>query len=226
MRNLLSTLLARPTAGHECRRHDAASVDAIAPRHAEPAAGEIARTSASASALCAVGSTVQEPRRRMPIVPRRIIMVWSVLPRCGCCHADAVSSRLSGRAGHQDPRRGPAARASRSSSSSRAGRWPDGFHDAGISVTVGDPAACDYLRQGRPHPEHLRHHRRQRQAQPQENPRGGARRRRHAGLRARHRPEAPTSAPSEFHAGVSRRRLPHDGRAVRPAAAHRVRAAR
>ena len=40
------------------------------------------------------------------------------------------------------------------------------LHDAGVTVTVGDPAPHRHLPQGRHRPQHLRHHRRQRQAQP------------------------------------------------------------
>ena len=91
------------------------------------------------------------------------------------------------------------------------------LHDAGVDVDRRRPAAHRHLPQGRHRPQHLRHHRRQRQAQPQEDPRSGARRRRHAGLRPRHRrrdarqarrraaqpsfPTSPTSSMSELFGG-------------------------
>ena len=77
------------------------------------------------------------------------------------------------------------------------------LHDAGISLTVRRPAAHGHLSQSRRRPRHLRHHRGQRPAQPEERARGGPRRRRHARLRPRRRrrdprPSARTSCGLEF----------------------------
>ncbi len=96
------------------------------------------------------------------------------------------------------------------------------LHDAGVTVTAGDPAPHRHLPQGRHRPLDLRHHRGQRQAQPEENPGGGARRRRRAGLRARGRHRRDRPARRRVPRRVPRRRLPLDVGAVRRAAAHRV----
>ena len=147
-----------------------------------------------------------------PHLGERIIVGW---------YSDAVSSRLSGRTGHQDARRDPAARlrgrVHRREPAARAAPPRRGRH--------GDrrrPAAHRHLSQSRPRPQHLRHHRRQRPPQPQEDSRGGARRRRHAGLRARHRRRRHRQARRRVPRRVSRRLVPVDVGAVRRAAAHRV----
>ena len=75
------------------------------------------------------------------------------------------------------------------------------LHDAGVHVIAGDPAAHRHLPQGRHRPQHLRHHRRQRPPQPQEDPR-----RRSATPAARSStcsasaPRRPRERAEEFHA--------------------------
>ena len=75
------------------------------------------------------------------------------------------------------------------------------LHDAGVTGHGRRSPPHRHLPQSRHRPRHLRHHRGQRPAQPEEDPRGGARRRRHAGLRARHRRRRrPRKRAEEFHA--------------------------
>ena len=82
-------------------------------------------------------------------------------------HSDAVSSRLSGRAGHQDARRNPAARLrGRVHRREPPARPPPARGGRHRHRRRSPPHR--HLPQGRPRPEHLRHHRRQRRAQPEE----------------------------------------------------------
>ena len=111
-------------------------------------------------------------------------------------------------------------RASRSTSSSRAGRSP------AVSTTPASrshrrSAARRHLPQGRHLPQHLLHHRGQRPAQHQEGRLGGPRRRRHADLRAAHRHAERQSGRTPT-AELARRHAPRARRAGAADARHRA----
>ena len=97
------------------------------------------------------------------------------------------------------------------------------LHDAGVHITAGDLRRTDTFLKADITPEHLRHRRRQRPAQPAQDAGRHPRRRRHADLRAGRRRRGTTrKREEEIKAELPGRDVSGDGGAVRRAAADRV----